>query len=192
MQSPVLNRPLPKKRGGRSNKNMKSTQLWHIWSKRTNTTQPVVDGQLLTAKKKGKVATAAVAYNSDKLSDQLNMLRWRKTGCSCFLVGKEHRKLWELENKLSFEPVRFLNKLTWWWWQGWKWCWQWWRRRPRRPRQWWRGWWRRFGDRPAARACVHQSVTLPGSAAPDVHRRCRCCCPVLCAFNQSAWTIIDN
>ena len=25
--------------------------------------------------KKGKVATAAVAYNSDKLSDQLNMLR---------------------------------------------------------------------------------------------------------------------
>ena len=38
--------------------------------------------------KKGKVATAAVAYNSDKLSDQLNMLRWWVEGKSgCFMAG---------------------------------------------------------------------------------------------------------
>ena len=59
--------------------------------------------------KKGKVATAAVAYNSDKLSDQPNMLRWwveRKTGCSCFMAGKVHGKLWELANKTEFLPSR--------------------------------------------------------------------------------------
>ena len=49
--------------------------MTHLEQKSKHYTQPVLDGQLLTAKKKGKVATAAVAYNSDKLSDQPNMLR---------------------------------------------------------------------------------------------------------------------